>query len=102
MSWQDVAAAGDVSVGQVHVVESTGIRIALCRTDNGIYAVEDVCSHDGSPLDQGELLGDRIECPRHGATFDVTTGKNLTLPAVRPIRSFPARESGDRIEVDVS
>ncbi len=101
MTWHAVASSDDVSTGKAHVVVVDDIQILLCRTENAVYAVEDVCSHDGGALDQGELLGERIECPRHGAQFDVTTGKNLTLPAVRPIRSFPAREQGGQIEVEV-
>jgi 3-phenylpropionate/trans-cinnamate dioxygenase ferredoxin component len=102
MSWHDVAAASDVETGRVSVVEVNGTRIALCRAESGVYAIEDVCSHDGAPLDQGELLGEQIECPRHGARFDVTTGKNLSLPAVRPVKSYPAREHDGRIEIDLS
>lgn len=102
MSWNAVATSDDVAVGKVHVVELDGIRIALCRTSSGVYAVEDVCSHDGSPLNQGELLGEQIECPRHGARFDVRNGKNMALPAVRPIRSFSTREQDGKIEVELT
>ena len=68
---------------------------------SGIYAIDDMCSHDRGPLDQGKLIGHRIECPRHGAQFDVTNGKVLSLPAVRPIRSYPTRLDGKEIEVEV-
>lgn len=100
MSWNDVGASDDVASGKVHVVECDGTRVALCRTEEGLYAIEDVCSHDGSPLDQGELLGNRIECPRHGAMFDVTTGQPKSLPAVRPIRTFVLKEEDGRIKLD--
>ena len=52
------------------------------------FAIEDVCMHDGGPLDQGELEGECVVCPRHGATFDVRTGDALTLPAVLPLMTF--------------
>lgn len=101
MSWTDVAASDDVSPGKVHAVEVGDLRVALCRTENALYAIEDVCTHDGSPLEQGELEDTDIECPRHGAHFDITTGKAKTLPAVRPVRTFDVRENDGRIEVDL-
>jgi 3-phenylpropionate/trans-cinnamate dioxygenase ferredoxin component len=61
-----------------------------------------VCTHDGGALDGGELDCCRIMCPRHGAFFDVTTGKALTLPAVSPLPVYPVTIDGDDIYVDVS
>ena len=80
------------------VVDSTGIL--LCNVDGKIYAIEDVCTHDGGPLDQGELEGECIVCPRHGATFDVRTGDALTLPAVVPVMTFETTVEGDDIYVE--
>ncbi len=80
------------------VVDSTGIL--LCNVGGKIYAIEDVCTHDGGPLDQGDLEGESIVCPRHGATFDVRTGDALTLPAVVPVMTFEAEVEGDDIYVE--
>ena len=74
--------------------------ILLCNVDDHIYAIEDVCTHDGGELDQGELEGDRIMCPRHGSYFDVKTGDALTLPAVLPVATYKVRIEGDNIYVD--
>ncbi len=63
------------------------------------YAIDDVCTHDGGPLDQGTLEGEVIECPRHGARFDVRSGKVLALPAVRPISAYRLKVEGDHILV---
>lgn len=101
MSWQIVATATQVPVGTAHVVEADGLRLALCNTGDGFYAIDDVCTHDGGPLDQGTLSGRQIECPRHGARFDVVTGKALCLPAIRPVRTYPTRLSGESIEVEL-
>ena len=61
-----------------------------------------MCSSDLGPLDQGELDGTEIECPRHGARFDVTSGRATCLPAIAPVRTYPVRvEDGEiRIQVD--
>ena len=73
--------------------------VLLCNVDGEIYAIEDVCTHDGGELDQGELEDCRIMCPRHGAYFDVKTGQALTLPAILPVPTYEVRIEGDDIFV---
>ncbi len=87
--------------GQVKVIMPRDERIALCNVDGELYAIDDVCTHDGGPLDQGDLLGDQIECPRHGALFDVRTGKALTLPAIFPIKTYPLKVEGNDILIEL-
>ncbi|MCL6644416.1 MAG: non-heme iron oxygenase ferredoxin subunit [Dehalococcoidia bacterium] len=101
MGWTATLAADDVSPGTAKVFEAGGRRIAICNTGGGLYAIDDLCTHDGGPLDQGHLKGNEIECPRHGARFDVTTGRALCLPAVRPVRTYPVRVTDGVIEVDL-
>lgn len=101
MAWNVVAKEEDVAAGEAIVVEAAGKRLALCNTGEGIFAIDDVCTHDGGPLDQGKLDGKEIECPRHGARFDVTTGRALCLPAVRPVRTYPVRIEGGEVEIDL-
>lgn len=101
MAWVRVAAANEIGPGTARVVEAGGWRIALCNTGDGFHAIDDICTHDGGPLDQGTLEGGQIECPRHGAKFDVVTGKALTLPAIRPVRTYATRVAGDGVEVEL-
>ena len=75
--------------------------LLLCNVGGAIYAIEDACTHDGGELDQGELEGCRIMCPRHGAYFDVTTGAALTLPAILPVETFPVRVEAGEIFIEV-
>ena len=90
------ARIADVPLGGTHRVVVGEQAILLCNVDGSIHAIEDVCTHDGAPLDQGELNGVRITCPRHGAVFDVTTGAVLALPAIVPIRTFSVEvDDGD-------
>ncbi len=96
-----VAKVEDVPVGSVRVVEADGRRIALCNYDGTFYAIDDECTHDRGPLDQGELVGKEIECPRHGARFDVTTGRATRLPAVRPVRAYKVSVVDGSISVEV-
>jgi 3-phenylpropionate/trans-cinnamate dioxygenase ferredoxin subunit len=101
MAWVQVGNESDVAAGEAVVVEADGKQLALCNTGEGLYAIDDVCTHDGGSLDQGKLDGNQIECPRHGARFDVTTGRALCLPAVRPVRTYPVRVHDGTVEVDV-
>ena len=87
--------------GQVKVIMPRDERIALCNVDGEFFAIDDVCTHDGGPLDQGDLLDDQIECPRHGALFDVRTGKALTLPAIFPIKTYPLKIEGNDILIEL-
>lgn len=94
-----VAETSDIPPGRVKVVLVGDRRIALCNVDGQFFAINNLCSHDGGPLDQGELAGDVIECPRHGARFDVRTGKVLALPAVKPLNTYPLRVEDSEIRV---
>ena len=96
-----IATTADIPPGKVNVYEVDGRQIAVCNVDGTFYAIDDICTHDGGSLDQGELEDDQIECPRHGARFDVKTGRALTLPAVMPVQSYPVQVNGDAIEVSV-
>jgi len=95
------AKASEIAVGTFKPVEAGGKRLLVCHTAGGFYAIDDTCTHDDGPLADGWLEGTAIECPRHGARFDVTTGKVLCLPAAVPIRSYPVRVEGDEVKVDV-
>ncbi len=97
--WVTLAQVGDIVPGQVRYFEANGYRIALCNVNGEYYAIADECTHDGGPLDRGELEGYEVECPRHGARFDVRTGKPLCLPAVIPVETYPVKVEGGKIKV---
>ena len=99
--WLTVAREDEVPPGQVNVVASGTRRLALCNVNGQYYAIDDVCTHDGGPLDQGELDGEEIECPRHGARFDVTTGRATCMPAVIPVKTYQVRVEGGEVQVNV-
>ena len=96
-----VAKSEDVPPGTAKTYEVNGKSIALCNVDGAYYAIDDVCTHDGGPLGEGYLEGDEIECPRHGARFDVKTGRALTLPAVMPVNAYPVQVEDGEIKVQV-
>lgn len=87
-TFHKVAALKDVGEGQAKVFEVAGRRLAVCKVEDSCFIIDDVCTHDGGPLGDGELNDHQIECPRHGARFDIRTGKALCLPAVMPVSSY--------------
>lgn len=100
--WQTVAQTTDVPPEHVQVYEVGDHEVAVCNVDGSFYAVDDVCTHDGGSLDQGALEGCEIECPRHGARFDVRTGAATQLPAFQPISTHEVRVDGDAIQVSLA
>ncbi len=94
-----IAKTTDVPAGLVRVYETNGRRLALCNVDGDLYAIDDICTHDGGDLGDGELDGFAIECPRHGARFDVRNGEVMALPAVKAVKGYAVKIEGDDILV---
>lgn len=101
MAFVRAAKTGDVPPGRVKVVEVGDEDVALCNVGGEIFAIANVCTHDDGPLGEGYLLGEEIECPRHGARFNVRTGEVKTLPAIIPIPTFEVRIEWDDVLVNV-
>lgn len=95
------ARKSDVPPGSMKTLEVGGVRVALCNVDGAFYAIEDVCTHDDGPLGEGKLVEGQAECPRHGARFDVKTGRATRMPAIIPVRTFPVKVEGDSVFVEV-
>jgi len=94
-----VAAERDVRPGHARSVQAGELCLLLCNVGGVVYAVADACTHDRGPLGEGRLRGAAIECPRHGARFDVRDGSVLAPPAVRPLATFASRIVDGRVEV---
>jgi len=87
---------GEIPAGGVKVVRLDDRDIAVYNVEGGYYAIDDICPHDGGELASGVLEGDVVECPRHGARFNVRTGAVLSAPAVVPVSTYEVKvENGD-------
>lgn len=96
-----VGRTGDVPEGRPEVFDVEERKIAVYRLDDGFYAIDDICTHDGGPLAEGEIEGDQVICPRHGARFSIKTGAALTFPAVTPVECYPIRVEGDDLFIGI-
>jgi 3-phenylpropionate/trans-cinnamate dioxygenase ferredoxin subunit len=92
-----VSTRAELPPGERKLVDSDGRPIAVFNVEGVYYAIDDVCTHDGGPLAEGELLGAEIQCPRHGARFDIRTGRALCLPAFEPVATHAVEVRGDDV-----
>jgi nitrite reductase/ring-hydroxylating ferredoxin subunit len=92
-----VAETKDVAPGSEILVELDGEPIALFNVDGTYYAIGDTCTHSGGPLSEGDLDGEVVTCPWHGAQFDVKTGEAMSPPATEPVRSYRVKVEGSDI-----
>jgi 3-phenylpropionate/trans-cinnamate dioxygenase ferredoxin subunit len=99
MTWIAVAPASDIPPGDYASAEIDGVFVAVFNVAGEFLAVEDVCTHDGGGLAGGEVEGDQVICPRHGARFCLRTGEAMTPPAYEPVQTDETRVSGGIVEV---
>jgi 3-phenylpropionate/trans-cinnamate dioxygenase ferredoxin subunit len=92
-----VASSAELPPGAKKLIEVEGRAVALFNVAGSYYAIDDVCTHDGGPLAEGQLSGSEIQCPRHGARFDVRTGKPLCMPAFEPVTTHEVVVRGEDI-----
>jgi 3-phenylpropionate/trans-cinnamate dioxygenase ferredoxin component len=95
------ATRSELASGGKKLLEVDGRAIALFRVGDDFYAIDDICTHDGGPLVEGDLEGFEIECPRHGARFDVRTGKVCRFPAIEPVAVHEVELRGDDVYIHI-
>ena len=96
-NWTRVCAQSELLPGEYKLAYDGDVPIAVYNIDGELHAIEDVCTHDGGDLAGGALHGFEVECPRHGARFDVRTGAVLSPPAYEPVAKFPVKIEGGSV-----
>ncbi len=94
-----VATVDELGNGRRKLLDIDGEAVAVFNIAGQYFAIADVCSHDNGPVGEGPVEDTQIECPRHGARFDLRTGKVLGLPAVVDIPAYPVRVLGDEVQI---
>ena len=97
--FRQVAATGDIPLGEMRDFEIGPHRFVIAHSEDGFFALADVCTHDGAPIADGKIDGDEVVCMRHGARFDLATGEVTGPPAIVPIDTYEVRIDGDRVFV---
>lgn len=101
MAFTKVATIQEVPAGRSKQVTVNGRTLALFNVNGAYCAIDDTCPHRGGPLWEGDLQGNEVTCPWHGARFDVTTGAHLCPPAPRGVTAYQVQVVGDEIQADV-
>ena len=99
MKWIDAGPTTRLSDGQAISIPVGRRMVAVVRSGDAYFAIEDICTHDGAELTGGAIEGTEIICPRHGARFCLRTGEALSPPAYEPVRVFETRIEGGRLWV---
>jgi len=97
--WVDVVMADDIQSGNCTLAEIEDTIIAIFNLDGNFYAIENICTHDGSEIASGCIVDGSIECPRHGARFDIKTGEVTAPPAYEPVETFPVQVMNGVVQV---
>ncbi|TDG14875.1 non-heme iron oxygenase ferredoxin subunit [Seongchinamella unica] len=97
-----VASLANLPQGRCAAVAVADREILLCHTADGVFALDNLCTHGAARLCEGKLKGNRVLCPLHGAAFDVRDGSALSRPAVRGLASYRVKVTGDAIAIAVT
>ena len=95
------ATTTEIEPGQARLVEVNGKQIALFNVGGQFFALDNTCTHRSGPLVEGEVSGNAVTCPWHGARFDVRTGEVMGPPAQRAVARYGVRVTGTDVEVEV-
>jgi nitrite reductase/ring-hydroxylating ferredoxin subunit len=100
--FEAVMALTEIPVGSMRPVTVAGREIVICHTKDGMYALDNICTHAHARMCEGRLRATRIVCPLHGASFDIRDGKVLGPPAVLSLPTFPVRVVAGTIEIAIA
>jgi 3-phenylpropionate/trans-cinnamate dioxygenase ferredoxin subunit len=101
IEYLEIAPAGELSSGERLFVEIGGKPVVIFNIAGQYFSIADVCSHDEGPVGEGDLEGYNITCPRHGAQFDIRTGKVVQMPAVVDIPAYPVQVRDGKIYLGI-
>jgi len=99
VKWVDAGPTADLHDGEAISIPVGRRMVAVVRSGEEYFAIEDVCTHDGAELTGGDIEGTEIVCPRHGARFCLRTGQALSPPAYEPVRVYETKISDGRLWV---
>jgi 3-phenylpropionate/trans-cinnamate dioxygenase ferredoxin subunit len=98
-TFQPLIPLADIGVGRMRSCKVGEREVVVCHTKDGVFTVDNVCTHAFARMSEGYLKGTRITCPLHGASFDVRTGRVLGGPATLPLATFETRVTAGQVEI---
>jgi nitrite reductase/ring-hydroxylating ferredoxin subunit len=101
MSWYEVTPVSQLKDNEMKAVEVSGRRISVVKVGGDFFAFDDTCTHHQCSLSEGFIEGTTVECPCHGALFDVKSGQVLRLPATQSINTYPVKVENEIVFVEL-
>lgn len=101
MPFTPLLPLASIPLGQLRACEVAGRELVLCHTRDGVFALDNTCTHAYARMSEGYLRGTRLVCPLHGGSFDVASGCALVSPAMKRLTTYPTRIVAGTIEVAV-
>ena len=98
--WVRACPVADIKPGEPKGMKLAGIPVALYKMDDGVYATHDICTHAYALLSEGYIEGDAVECPLHGALFDIRSGKCLAVGST-DVACYPIRVEAETVLVEL-
>jgi 3-phenylpropionate/trans-cinnamate dioxygenase ferredoxin subunit len=96
-----IARTSDIPQGRGVAIDVEGLRLAVFNVNGEYFAMDDRCTHAEASLSQGDCDDETVECPLHGARFDLRTGDALTAPADTPVQTYKVHVAGDELQIEV-
>jgi 3-phenylpropionate/trans-cinnamate dioxygenase ferredoxin subunit len=101
LSFETIISLAEIPQGSMRPYTVAGREIVICHTREGVFALDNICTHAHARMCEGRLRATRIVCPLHGASFDIRDGKVLGPPAVIPLPTFAVRVVDGKVEVAI-
>ena len=101
MAFTTVAVVQEIPAGQAKKVKVGDKEVALFNVNGTFFAIDNTCTHRGGPLSEGELNGQEVICPWHGARFDLATGAHLSPPAPRDVTAYKVQVVGNDVQIEI-
>jgi 3-phenylpropionate/trans-cinnamate dioxygenase ferredoxin subunit len=98
-TWHRLFPESELAEGKMRGIVVDGREVVVCRTKDGLHALDDVCTHAYARMSEGRLRGVRLICPLHGASFDCRSGAVLGAPATVPLKQHAVRITDGHVEV---
>ncbi len=99
LTFHPALALAELPRGRMRCLTVAGRDVLLCHTREGVFALDNICTHAFARMDEGRLKGVRLICPLHGASFDARDGRVLGPPATQPLPRYTVRVVAGTIEV---
>jgi 3-phenylpropionate/trans-cinnamate dioxygenase ferredoxin subunit len=97
-----VGKTSDIEEGKLVHITASGKELVVTKLDGNYYAIDNICTHAGAELHEGELSKSELTCPWHGAKWDIKTGSLISFPQkLKPLQSHSVSVENETLFIEV-